>query len=307
MRRFNCAISGRAESGSVPMRLANIEADGLVKVALVLEDDVVDLTAHVGLQCNDVPKFLAMGTDAHTLAERWVREGRTRLPLKALKLCSPVKSADKIIGVGMNYHSCVNAARQIGVPVPPQRLWFMRPSSCLAGPHDDILLPQGSNELDYEAELAVVIGRRCRNVTVTEARSVIGGFAAANDLTLRERVLESPVLGKSFETHTPLGPWIVTPDEIGDPHSLALRAWVNGVLRQQSNTAEMIGNCYELIAELTASFTLNPGDVILTGTPSGSGIFHRPPVTLAAGDLVQVQIEGIGMIENRVVDEPLHA
>jgi 2-keto-4-pentenoate hydratase/2-oxohepta-3-ene-1,7-dioic acid hydratase in catechol pathway len=165
------------------------------------------------------------------------------------------------------------------------------------------LLPRNADDLDYEVELAVVIGRRCRYVSSANAGSVIAGFTIANDLTLRKRVSKSLVLAKSFDTHTPLGPWLVTPEEIENPHSLAVRAWVNGELRQNSSTAEMIAGCYELVAEISSACTLNPGDIILTGTPNGCGIFERPPAGLAIGDVLRMEIEGIGMIENRVVDE----
>jgi 2-keto-4-pentenoate hydratase/2-oxohepta-3-ene-1,7-dioic acid hydratase in catechol pathway len=161
----------------------------------------------------------------------------------------------------------------------------------------------GEQSLDYEVELAVIIGRRCRRISSAEAQSAIAGFTVANDLTLRERVRKSITLAKAFETHTPIGPWIVTPDEI-EGQRLRLRSWVNGELRQDSTTAEMIVPWPDLIAELSASFVLNPGDVLLTGTPSGCGVFHRPPRWLRAGDRVRLEIEGIGTLENQILDEP---
>jgi 2-keto-4-pentenoate hydratase/2-oxohepta-3-ene-1,7-dioic acid hydratase in catechol pathway len=133
----------------------------------------------------------------------------------------------------------------------------------------------------------------------------VGGFAVANDLTLRERVIKSIALGKLFDTHTPLGPWIVTADELPDPHSLALKTWVNGILRQSGDTSDMIGQCYELIEEISAVCTLHPGDVLLTGTPAGSGIFCTPPRSLRTQDRIRIEIECIGTIDNCVVDEPL--
>jgi 2-keto-4-pentenoate hydratase/2-oxohepta-3-ene-1,7-dioic acid hydratase in catechol pathway len=251
-----------------------------------------------------LPAFLSMGTEAGALADR-CRRTAPRLPLSAVKLRSPVLRPDKILGVGMNYHSFVAAVQRIGVPLPTNnRIWFSRPTACIAGPYDDVWLPRDAHDFDYEAELAIVIGQRCRYVSLNDAPAVIAGFTVANDLTLRERVLKSLVLGKSFDTHTPLGPWIVTADELGDPHRLAVRSWVNGELRQQSNTSDMIASCYELVAEISAVCTLNPGDIILTGTPDGSGIFQSPPRALAAEDVVKVEIEGIGVIENRVLDEP---
>jgi 2-keto-4-pentenoate hydratase/2-oxohepta-3-ene-1,7-dioic acid hydratase in catechol pathway len=286
------------------MKLASVESNGLSRVVIVLNEELVDLTAELGLESADVSKFLAMGPEARALAKRCINTNTPRLAMSSVKFRSPIQRAEKILGVGMNYHSFVAAARRVGMAIPTDRLWFYRPRACISGPYDDVWLPRNASDFDYEAELAVVIGRRCRHVTFADSLAVVAGFTVANDLTLRERALKSIVLGKSFDTHTPLGPWIVTPEEISDPHDLAVRTWVNGELRQQSTTADMIATCYELIVEITSACTLNPGDIILTGTPDGSGIFHRPPLRLAASDVVRIEIEGVGVIENRVVDEP---
>jgi 2-keto-4-pentenoate hydratase/2-oxohepta-3-ene-1,7-dioic acid hydratase in catechol pathway len=286
------------------MKLASVESNGLSRVVLVLNEELIDLTAQLNVEWDDVSRFLAMGAEASALAERCTKKATPRLPMSSVKFRSPILRADKVLGVGMNYHSFVAAARRIGITVPTERLWFYRPRGCISGPYDDVWLPRNASDFDYEAELAVVIGRRCRHVNFTGAQAVVAGFTVANDLTLRERVLKSIVLGKSFDTHTPLGPWIVTPEEVSDPHNLAMRTWVNGELRQQSNTADMIATCYELIVEISSACTLNPGDIILTGTPDGSGMFHQPPLKLAASDVVRIEIEGIGVIENRVIEEP---
>ncbi len=278
-----------------------MELQGRSRVALVVGEELVDLTVHLGIELSDVSRLLGLGDEARKLVGR-CSSNAPRLPIASVKLQSPVR-AEKILGVGMNYHSFVAAVQNLGIVVPTQRLWFYRPQACINGPYEDVWLPPGANDLDYEGELAVVIGRRCRRLSVGEVPAIVGGFTVANDLTLCRRVLQSAVLGKSCDTHLPLGPWLVTADEIGDPQALALRTWVNGTLRQQASTADMIANCYELIAEVSACCTLNPGDVVLTGTPSGSGIFQRPSVALAAGDVVKVEIEGIGAIENRVVAE----
>jgi len=286
------------------MKLANVVADGIRRVVLVLGEELVDLTAALGVGPQDVMRLLAMGDEGRSLVERCIKAARPRLSVPAVTFEPPVLKADKILGVGMNYHSFVAAAALIGFVAPTERLWFYRPASCLTGPYDDIWLPRDAQDLDYEAELAVVIGRRCRHVSPGEAAAMVAGFTIANDLTLRERVMRSVVLGKSFDTHTPLGPWLVTPEEIGDPHDLGVRTWVNGELRQDSRTSDMISSCYELVAAISAVSTLNPGDIILTGTPDGCGAFRRPMLALAADDVVKIEIEGIGVIENRVVDEP---
>jgi len=286
------------------MKLANIEYAGLSRVAVVVDHEVVDVTAQLGPDFDDVSKLLALGPGAGNLAERCVRRATSRIPTESVKFLSPILRPDKILGVGMNYHSFVAAAERLGVALPKVRLWFLRPRACIRGPFEEVWLPRGAQDLDYEAELAVIIGRRCRHVSATGARAVIAGFAVSNDLTLRDRVLKSIALGKSFDTHTPLGPWMVTAEEIDDPHRLGIKTWVNGVLRQDGSTADMIAQYYELIEEISAVCTLNPGDIILTGTPEGSGLFCKPPLSLAANDIVKIEIEAIGAIENRVVDEP---
>lgn len=289
------------------MKLANIESNGRSRVALVLNDEFIDLTAQLGEELDDVPKLLRLGAEGRERAEQCIKSAVPRLAGNTVKLRSPILHAGKITGVGWNYHSQIEVGRRLGISPPAERLWFSRPNGCIAGPHDDVWLPRNARDLDFEAELAVVIGRTCRNVTAAEAPAFIGGFTIANDLTLRERAAKSPVLGKCFDTHTPLGPCLVTPDELGDPHRLALKTWINGELRQDSSTADMIANCYQLIAELSAVCILKPGDIILTGTPDGCGIFRRPISMLAAGDVMKMEIEGIGVIENRVVDEPAAA
>ena len=283
------------------MKLARIDTPDGTRAAVVTADGFIDLTTAIGLAPDDLPSLLAGGAEGRLAVERCLRTA-PRLRADSVRLRSPIARADKILGVGMNYRSFVAAVERLGIPLPRERIWFYRPSACIAGPSDDIVLPQGADDLEYEAELAVVIGRRGHGVTAAEAAGLIGGFTVANDVTLRQRVLRSLVFGKSCETHLPLGPWIVTADEIADPHDLAIRTWVNGELRQDARTSEMMASCSELIEEVSAYCTLNPGDIILTGTPVGSGVFQDPPRSLTAGDIVKIEIEGIGVIENRVID-----
>lgn len=167
--------------------------------------------------------------------------------------------------------------------------------------------PAVTEKMDYEAELAVVIGRTCRHVPVEKARSVIGGYMVCNDVSARDWQLRTPThtLGKSFDTHGPIGPWLVLDHEIADPHDLDIRMYVNGAQRQAGNTGSMIHNIYEQIAYLSTVMTLKPGDILATGTPSGVGAALTPPIFLNAGDVMRVEIAGIGHIENPVVDEAL--
>lgn len=282
--------------------IANIEGRDRV-VLRAGQDELVDLTSVLALPPAMLARFLA-GTEAPELCDRALRSAAARLPLQEVRLGAPVFEPGKLIGIGMNYHSFISAAKKMGMPIPAEKIWFLRPSSCITGPGQPVWLPENEQSLDYEVELAIIIGRRCRNLDAVEAPRAIAGFTVANDLTLRERVRRSIALAKAFETHTPLGPWIVTPDEIPDVQNLRLQTRVNGELRQDSSTAEMIVDCAQLIVELSASLVLSPGDVILTGTPAGSGLFASPPRWLRAGDTVRVEIEGVGALESPIVAEP---
>jgi 2-keto-4-pentenoate hydratase/2-oxohepta-3-ene-1,7-dioic acid hydratase in catechol pathway len=284
------------------MKLATVNWNDVSRVAIVVGQEVIDLSPHASDPLHDLCQFLALGRDGQDLVKACLKRA-PRLPLDHVQFLPPVPRGGNLIGVGMNYGTFVAAAQRAGITVPKERLWFLRTRGCLNGPYDDIWLPRNAEDLDYEAELAAIVGRPCRDVSPEEARLVVAGFAVANDLTLRERARISPTIGKAFDTHTPLGPWMVTPDELGDPHRLAIKSWVNGELRQDSNTADMITNCYELISEFSRACTLRPGDLLLTGTPAGCGALLRPPRMLKVGDVIRIEIEGLGAIENRVVEE----
>ena len=207
----------------------------------------------------------------------------------------------------MNYHDHAEEARKAGMTVPAHQLWFNKQVTCINGPYDPIYKPRVSEKMDYEAELGVVIGKRCRYVSVEDAPSVVGGYFVANDVTARDWQFKSPTftLGKSFDSHGPIGPWITTADEVADPHNLVMQLWVNGELRQKTNTGGMIYDIWQQIHELSQVMTLEPGDLIATGTCANVGIalgkFLQP------GDVVKVEIEGLGHIENRVEAEPATA
>ncbi|MEE9551653.1 MAG: fumarylacetoacetate hydrolase family protein, partial [Gammaproteobacteria bacterium] len=166
--------------------------------------------------------------------------------------------------------------------------------------------PRVSEKLDYEGELGIVIGKRCRHVTQGQAIDIIAGYTIVNDVSVRDWQMRSHTwtLGKSFDTHGPIGPWIVTADEIDDPHNLAIKTWVNEDLRQSSNTKHLIFNCYYLIEYLSTVMTLEPGDIISTGTSSGVGVMMKPHCYMKPGDCVRIEIEKIGMLENPVIEEP---
>jgi len=284
------------------MRLATFRQGGARRVGVVDGDEIVDLAAAVPGLPGEMTALLAAGPQALGAARAAVGNG-PRIALADVRLEAPVLRPPKFLAVGLNYADHV---AESGVATPAHPTIFNKQSTCVTGPSDPIHLPRVSQALDYEGELGFVIGRRCRHVSRRDAPGVIAGYLVVDDVTVRDWQLRVPTwtMGKSFDTHGPLGPWIVTPDELGDPHALRIRTWVNGELRQDSNTEQLIFDCYALVEHLSTAFTLEPGDVVATGTPGGVGIAMKPPRLLVAGDVVRVEIEGIGRIENRVIAEP---
>ncbi|GAA3706602.1 fumarylacetoacetate hydrolase family protein [Streptomyces tremellae] len=282
------------------MKLARFHLEGgPVRLGRVDGDQVVDISDAAG-----TTSLRALLPDLAARAEHIAQaRGRTH-QLADVVLDAPVDDPQKYLGIGMNYREHAEEARQAGIPVPAHQLWFNKQVSCIAGPHADIVKPDLSDQLDYEIELGVVIGRRCKHVTARDARSVIAGYLVANDVSVRDWLQKrSPTftLGKSFDTHGPLGPWLTTDDEIADPLALRMTLTVNGEVRQDWPTSDMIHDIYEQIAYLSQVFTLMPGDVLATGTPSGIG---APTGNfLRVGDVVRAEIQGLGALENRVVAE----
>ncbi len=231
-------------------------------------------------------------------------DGAERHRLDEVRLLVPVVPR-KFLAIGLNYADHI---AESGMEAPKFPVFFNKQATCVVGPGDDVHMPRVSSLLDYEGELAVVIGTRCRHVPADRAHEVIAGYTIANDVSVRDWQLRTPTMtmGKSFDTHGPLGPWIVTGDELGDPHRLAIRTYVNDELRQDGSTSEMIVDCFEQVAHLSEAFTLEPGDVIATGTPAGIGAVRQPfpEGLLKIGDTVRIEIEGIGALENTVVEEP---
>jgi 2-keto-4-pentenoate hydratase/2-oxohepta-3-ene-1,7-dioic acid hydratase in catechol pathway len=284
------------------MRLATFRHERARGIGLVEADGVVALAQAAPELPRDMRAFLEAGAAALEAAQRAARTA-PRIPLAEVALEAPIARPPKFLGVGLNYADHVAEA---GLELPKHPTIFNKQSTCVVGPADAIHLPRASQVLDYEGELGFVVGRRCRHVAREDAALVIAGYLVVNDVSVRDWQLRVPTwtMGKSFDTHGPIGPWIVTADELRDPHRLALRTWVNGELRQQSNTKELIFDCFALVEHLSTAFTLEPGDVVATGTPAGVGIGMKPPRLLGVGDVVRVEIEGIGAIENRVIAEP---
>jgi 2-keto-4-pentenoate hydratase/2-oxohepta-3-ene-1,7-dioic acid hydratase in catechol pathway len=285
------------------MKLATFTHDRRTRIGVVRGDRIVDLSAAAPDLPNEMTAFLAAGDAALEAARR--AEGPD-LALADVRLEAPLLRPPKILAIGVNYADHAAEAKQGGMQIPEHPVVFNKQSTAAHGPHDPFHLPRASSALDYDGELGVVIGRRCRHVPRDRALEVIAGNTVVNDVTVRDWQLRTPTwtMGKSFDTHCPMGPWIVTRDEFGDPHVHDIKTWVNGELRQSSNTKHLIFDCFTLVEHLSTAFTLEPGDLIATGTPGGVGIAQKPPKLLVAGDVVKVAIDGLGEIENAVVPEP---
>ena len=285
------------------MKLATFTHDGSTRIGVVIDNSIVDLAAAAPELPRDMIAFLAAGGNALERARNASKDSAKRIALTAVKLEAPIKRPPEFLAIGLNYADHV-AESQMKKPEFP--MFFNKQSSCVTGPGDPIHLPRVSTALDYEGELGFVIGRRCRHVPRDRAHEVIAGYVIINDVSVRDwqRRSQTMTLGKSFDTHGPVGPWIVTPDEIGDPHKLDLRTFVNDEERQHSNTSNLIFDCYAQVETLSTVFTLLPGTIISTGTPGGVAAAMKPPKWMKAGDVVRIEIEKIGKLENRVIDEP---
>jgi len=288
------------------VKLATFTLGSRTAVGVVEGDEIADL-AEAGLPA-DLALLLHGGAAALEAARSAARHVR-RHPIATVRLEAPVRTPRKVLGLGLSFRSHVAELRAKNVPIaiPPHQVWFNKQVTAINGPYDPIHLPRVSSELDYEGELGVVIGRRARHVRREDALRIVAGYLVVNDLSVRDWQLRSPtaMLGKSFDTHAPIGPWLTTAEEVEDPGRLRIRTWVDGELRQDGNTNDFIYSIGEMIEELTTAFTLEPGDVLATGTPAGVGALMDPPGFLTAGQTVRVEVEGLGHIENRVIDEPL--
>jgi 2-keto-4-pentenoate hydratase/2-oxohepta-3-ene-1,7-dioic acid hydratase in catechol pathway len=287
------------------MKLATFTQGGRTRIGIVDGEEIADLS-HEPTLPTDLIGLLISGPNGLERARAAEKTSKTRFPLSSVRLEAPVMNPRKFLGLGGSYRSHLDEVARFGITLPKHQVWFNKQVTCVNGPYDDIQLPRASPTLDYEGELALIIGRRCRHVKPTEAREVIAGFTICNDVSVREWQMRAPThtLGKSFDTHGPIGPWMVTPDELPNVHDLALKTWVNGELRQNGRTSELIYRFGEMLVELSTVFTLEPGDILTTGCPAGVGAAMQPPRYLTVGDVCRVEIEGIGYIENRVVPEP---
>lgn len=284
------------------MKLLRFGDEHAPRLGVLKGDGIVPLDG-LAADYPTIRSIVAGGADALKQVAAFVAKTNASVPLAGTRLLAPIERPGKYLAIGMNYKKHLEEAEAIGQTKPASRqLWFNKQTSCISGPHDDID-PGVTEQLDYEVELGVVIGDAAKYVSEADARAHVFGYFVANDVSARDWQFHTATftIGKSFDTHGPIGPWIVTADEIADPHALALRCFVNGELRQENDTSQMIHNIWQQIAYLSTAFTLESGDLIATGTPEGVGVAMKPPKFLQPGDVVRCEVEGVGAIENTVV------
>lgn len=282
------------------MRFVRYDVGGTVRLGVVRGDAIVSLEP-IADRYPTMHAIIEGGADALAAARAIEAAGPDAVALADARLLAPIERPSKYLAIGMNYAKHLEEADRLGVARAAHQVWFNKQTTCLSGPYDPIE-PGVTEKLDYEVELGVVIGKPAKGVSEADARDFVFGYLVANDVSARDWQFHSATftMGKSFDTHGPIGPWIVTADEVANPHDLDLRCYVNGELRQSNNTANMIANIWQQIAYLSTAFTLLPGDLIATGTPEGVGVSREPPLFLQPGDVVRCEIDGIGAIENRV-------
>lgn len=280
------------------------------RIAAAVVLDGAEYAIDLGVACPELPRgmcrFLAAGDralEATRLAIERAQAGdhaEALVPVDQVRWLPVVPKPQKLLAIGLNYAA---HAEETGRQPPEFPTVFNKQVSCLNAHNGDIVMPRESNALDYEGELAFVIGTRCRRVPKERAAEVIAGFTVCNDVSVRDWQRRSPtmIMGKGWDTHGPLGPWLVTRDEVGDAHDLRLRTTVDGEVRQEGHTADLVFDCYTLVEILSTAFTLEPGDVVATGTPSGVGVAFDPPRFLEVGSTVRIEIERVGVLENQVV------
>lgn len=283
------------------MKLATFGIAGQERIGIVVGDSMIDLRQAEPALPQDMIGLISAWPQLRGEL-RQLEATRPHFKLAEVHLRAPVPRPQKVLAIGLNYADHV---AESGQPTPKRQIWFSKLPSAVNGPYDPIQLPKVSSAVDYEAEFVAIVGQRCRHVSREDAADVIFGYAAGNDVSVRDWQFHTSqwILGKSFDTHAPFGPWIVTSDEVGDPHTLGIRCFVNGDRRQNSNTKNLVFNVYDQIALLSQAMTLEPGDVIFTGTPGGVGFATKPPTFLKAGDVVRVEIDRVGAIEAQMVPE----
>jgi 2-keto-4-pentenoate hydratase/2-oxohepta-3-ene-1,7-dioic acid hydratase in catechol pathway len=291
------------------MKLVTFLHESIQKIGAVVDDQIIDFsTSHLP---KSMIEFIELGDDGINQANALIAKNDSKISINDVKLMAPIPKPNKILGVGLNYkahkeEAAKAAADLLGKPQEKYPTIFNKQNSSVVGPYDDMHKPDASDFFDYEGELGFVIGKQCRHVPYDKASSVIYGYTVVNDATIRDWQMRGPpmtmTMGKSWDTHCPFGPYLVTSDEVGNPHQLKLETHVNGELRQSASTDGLIHDCFTVVEYLSTAFTLEPGDLIATGTPEGVAATSRN--WLKVNDVVKVTIEKLGFIENKVIAEP---
>ena len=278
------------------MKLATFTLDGQTRTGIVVEDRIID-SGIGGTMIDLIRQWPAVkpALEAKAAAGGGV-------PLASVKLEAPVQRPGKIFAIGLNYADHI---AESNMATPERQVWFTKAQTCVNGPYDPIAIARGTMTTDYEVELVAIVGAGGKHIAAADAPAAIFGYCVGNDVTERMWQHASPQwsLGKSFDTHAPMGPWIVTADELDDPHALGLRCFVNGDKRQDSNTAQLVFNVWSQVEHLSVGMTLEAGDVLFTGTPGGVGAAMDPRRFLQPGDVVRCEIDGLGHIEGTMIAE----
>lgn len=288
------------------MRFVQFERGGDRRVGVEIRDggDIVDLCAGDSSIPSDMRSFIEGGQKTLLAAKSVIDRGGSIIPRDSVKIVAPIYNPDKVLCVGMNYK---DHCEEQNAPVPIEPVIFNKFPSSIIGPTEDLQYPEETQKLDWEVELTIVIGKDAKRVQESDAMNYVFGYTVAHDVSARDWQLEPGknggqwLIGKAMDGFCPLGPAIVMKEDINDPHNLGLRCRVNGVTKQDSNTNQLVHKTAAMVTFISRFMTLRPGDVILTGTPPGVGVFRKPPEYLKRGDVVECEIDGIGKVVNKIV------
>ena len=283
------------------MKLVNFLYKGEKNIGALLDDGVCSFKSISDKYSMSMLEFIEKLDDLSPEASKFINSNPEVIPLSEIEFLPVIERPGKVLAVGLNYK---DHAKETGMDLPKVPMIFTKQSTSVLGHQGEIHKPKVSDAVDYEGEMAFVIGKKCRHVSKEDALDVIAGVTICNDVSVRDWQIASPTftMGKSFDTHCPIGPYIVTMDEISDIHNLKIKTYVNDELRQDSCTDQLIFDCFDLIEHITKAFTLEPGDIIATGTSSGVGVVLGK--YLVPNDVVRIELENVGTLENKVVLEP---
>lgn len=284
------------------MKLATYSIDDTVELGVVVDDQVISITRAAPDIATDMIALIAAWDEHRETVASIAKAADHVIPLSDVRLRAPVQRPGKIFAIGLNYADHIEES---GMGTPEQQVWFTKAVTSVNGPYDPVQVPKISQFVDYEAELVAIIGKGGKHIPKDRAADHVFGYCVGNDVTERMWQHRTPQwsLGKSFDTHAPIGPWITTGDEIGDPHGLDIKCWVGDELRQNSNTRHLVFDIWDQVEQLSQAMTLEPGDLIFTGTPGGIGAAMDPRQFLQPGETVKCEIEKLGVIEALLENE----